>query len=206
MWISDALGGDISGTSQRIRKMQKENVLFVVDGRCASACTHVLDRDYPHVCWTDRAEFLFHGARRGGGEAPVGGSEIANALLAGKLPDYVRTQLPPHSQWSPNKWHSVKAGDLPASGHCRNSERFAALERDSEGNLVSRYEGPQVAQRSGYRDVSDDVFLQNVRKSMERHSDISERIREGAIKTRPHLEDRIRGLTEAAIYHNLYLK
>lgn len=52
--VSMGLGGDVSRTNQRIRKLQRENVLFVVDGDCFSSCTQILNHNYPHVCWTDR--------------------------------------------------------------------------------------------------------------------------------------------------------
>lgn len=195
--ISESYGGDVSGTWQRIRKMQMDNVLFIIDGRCASACTQVLDKNYPHVCWTDHAEFIFHGSRPNNATAPGGASLITNALLAGQLPGYVKAQLPPPNEWTPGSWHSLTADDLPDSRRCRNNERFLSMVKNEEGDLMSPYTGPPYAERRSYRDVSDDEFLSNVRNSLSNNPDIHDRLLEGATKTRPHLKTEIQQLREA---------
>lgn len=195
--ISEGWGGSFSRTWQRIRKLQQENVLFMVDGPCASACTLVLDENYPHVCWTDRAEFLFHGASQRQASSNAGGA-IANMLLFAKLPPYVRDQLPPPKKWTTSTWHRVKATELPASGHCQDNPRFAALEQQDEAYLASRHGEDLATRQTSYRAVGDEEFLENVRESLARHPTLRGRILEGAIKTRPHLEERISALDSKA--------
>lgn len=196
--ISGATGGSFSQTWQNVRKMQKRGVLFVVDGTCASACTLVLDHDYDNVCWTDKADFQFHAAySRAGGPGTSEGARIATFLTVGNLPQYVRDRLPPAQTWTRWTWFSVKAEDLPESGHCRNNYRYLNLERDRNGNVVLDAVDPNWTDTTEEPTlpVTDQEFLENVVRGLKVAPELKA---ETAKELRPHLRDEIETLVKEA--------
>lgn len=127
--IEKATGGSDLVTRQKLDGFRERGVFIVIDGACLSACTMLLYPEYDNVCWTDEAEFVFHGAslmptrdRPERQDFPV-----ATKRMWQRYPEYIKRALPDPSEWRHDRYYRMKVADwtvLQIDRHCRHDARY----------------------------------------------------------------------------------
>lgn len=127
--IEKATGGNDLVTKQKLDDFHSRGVFIVVDGACFSACTMLLYPEYDNVCWTDSAEFIFHGAsflptknRPQRQDFPA-----ATRRMWEHYPDYIKRALPDVAEWRHNRYYRVRVRNwtaLQLDRHCQNDPRY----------------------------------------------------------------------------------
>jgi hypothetical protein len=139
-------GGGLRGFARAVQRLHKGNVLVVVDGKCASACTMLMALPASHLCFAPDARLGFHGVREmlfGTKVADPARQRRHDALMGDTYPEPIRARYMDdwrHINWL-QKHHWETGVDLVAMApdHLRlcSSDELA----EARGQALQRVHG-----------------------------------------------------------------